>query len=599
MKQNKEQQELLAELINVFIDIDERIKLLHKDSSDVFLQLNSYLKDYYKKYGIITKNVTQIFDTTTGGSNNSLAEEFNSIYKELKNYKNNTEHENKTNLNLLNQLNGKVNYISVIIRNFKQELTTFIFLITNYKLIANNENYDKSANEIIMKWERLAINSQNSLAQLSREFDKLKSDTDSLYKTCTYFYEDSANQVFGFFEDLKSSSAMISEKEKDSSVLLELLKDKMQNSKESIGNIITHLQYHDIIRQKIEHIQTSHKGIVDSLKRERGIDETATANGDDENTKLALISDISGLQSAQLILISKEYQKALEVITQNFEKIAGDLTSVSNKSNEFSFETENSDTTIIKGVKNKLDKSLLVLDTFNLTRFNKDLTELVSRFDEIYLRASKTVFEPVCNFEKLASRIDRTAVTDKKGENAPTIMHQLESLAGDIVEKKNAMKSELEEIIRFSAEIVGSRESDEIGSFLEKEQIRLMVVISKILERLDEENRMLDELLVQNHNLSKDIISRLEETINYVDYYELFDNVLNEIIQSLNAINNRLIDKRTGHTEFDKINNLKEIEALYTVASERIIHNRIIEGNKDVDIPETQVDEDDDELELF
>lgn len=596
MTEKREQKELLEDLINVFIEIDGRIKMLHNDSSTVFLQLNSYLKDYYKKYGIISKNVTQIFDTTIGSEGKSLSTEFDQIYKELREYKSSTEKENLSNLNLLGQLNSNVNYVSVIIRNFKQELTTFIFLTTNFRLISNNENFDRSSNETINHWEKIALQIQASLSKLSKAFENLKAKTNALNNDSQSFYDDSISQIFSFFEDLKTSSILINKKERESNTHLSILKKKMENSKNSIGNIITHLQYHDIIRQKIEHIQTSHMNIVESLKKD--IEAHAhTDNAEEKNAKFSLISDISGLQAAQLILISKEYQKALEVITQNFQIIGGDLTSVSNISNDFSFEGKNSDTTITSGIKKKLDNSILVLDAFNLTQFNSDLFKLLKEFDDIYSIWENDILQPLKEFDTLASNIEDESNSVNKAQTSPSIMYQLGSLAKDIVGKRDEMNREIDHMMKFSSKIITGKNQDELGSFLEKEQIRLMVKISKILERLDSENLQLDELLKQNNSLSKDIIHRLEDTINYVDYYELFDNVLKEIIQSLNAINDRLIDGEHRPTEYDKIENLKEIEALYTVASERIIHNNVIEGKGHMDIPEQE--EDSDDIELF
>jgi hypothetical protein len=600
MKETKDQRELLEELIHVFIEIDGRIKMLHNDSSTVFLQLNRYLKDYHKKYGLISKNVTQIFDTTIGSEGKNLSNDFDQIYKELREYKSLTEKESLSNLNQLSKLNSKANFISVIIRNFNQELTTFIFLTTNYRLISNNENFDDASHELISQWEKTAIQIQENLLKLSKAFEQLKTKTNTLHNQSQSFYDDSVNQVFSFYEDLGASSILINKKERESNSHLALLKKKMENSKNSIGNIITHLQYHDIIRQKIEHIQTSHMNIVESLKKDIETNSDSD-NAEEKNAKFPLISDISGLQAAQLILISKEYQKALEVITQNFQIIASDLTSVSNISNDFSYEGKNSETTITQGIKNKLDKSILLLDSFNLSQFNSDLADLLKQFDTIYTIWEDEIYEPLKSFETLASNIEKKADTENHvPSRSPSIIYQLASLAEDILSKRNEMHSEIEQTMKYSSKLIIYNDHGELGSYLEKEQIRLMVKISKILERLDAENLQLDELLQQNNSLSKDIINRLEETINYVDYYDLFDNVLKEIIKSLNMINDQLIDGDHRPTEYDKIKNLKEIEALYTVASERIIHNNVIEGKGQMNIPEEDNDdEEEDEVELF
>jgi len=466
MTKETEKKKLLEDLIDVFVDIDGRIKILHKHSSDVFLQLNSYLKDYYKKHGVVSANVTKIFESTTCTNGKSLSDEFNQIYRELKNYKKNTEKENIANLDLLNQMNSKINYISVVIRNFKQEIQTFTLLTTNFRLIANNEKYNQSTVKLIMDWEIVTQKIQESISQLSKRFDIIKSISNDLFSKLQSFKSDTTYQIFNFYEDLRSSNILISRKEHESGIHLSHLKEKMESSKNSIGNIITHLQYHDIIRQKTEHIQTSHMKIVENLKEEINHSEDAT-NDKNRSKNFALISDIAGLQSAQLILISKEYQKALEVITKNFQQIGNDLTSVSNISNDFSIEDKNSNTTIIRSVKNKLDRSILMLDSFNFSEFNKDLFELLKQFEALYEYTIENIFEPLDVFKSQAAAVGKKLkVTDKKIESTPSIIYQLISLSKDILEKKDDLNMEIENALEFSKNTINQRSQDEIPVLL-------------------------------------------------------------------------------------------------------------------------------------
>jgi deoxyhypusine synthase len=124
-----------------------------------------------------------------------------------------------------------------------------------------------------------------------------------------------------------------------------------------------------------------------------------------------------------------------------------------------------------------------------------------------------------------------------------------------------------------------------------------MVHISKTLESLDTESRQLDEVLLQNWNIRKDIINRLKDTIIQADYYEQFEKVLSVIIEQLNTLNSRL-NKETNHRDkSDKVKNLKEIENYYTVASERIIHQKVIDEDTEIIVPEKSDSEED--MELF
>jgi len=65
----------------------------------------------------------------------------------------------------------------------------------------------------------------------------------------------------------------------------------------------------------------------------------------------------------------------------------------------------------------------------------------------------------------------------------------------------------------------------------------------------------------------------------------------------LNAMNNRLKIDGNGINRSEKIKNLKEIESFYTVASERIIHQKVINDDKEIIMHENSKEEED--LELF
>jgi hypothetical protein len=596
LSQKKNEPVHIEDILNVFHDIENSITEMHKNSSQVFLQLNDFLKEYYKKNSIVSANATQIFDTIVGKKESNLNDELNGIFNELGKYKTGTENELVANLNIYNQLNNKIDYISLVIRNFKQDLTTLKFLISNYKLISNNENTDSDSFENIKKWEKTLIHIHPWLAAVGKLITNLSIYLGALYTNTKTYSQNSVNKNFSFYEELKSALAIVNKKNIESKNFIPILKEKINSSAESISNIITHLQYHDIIRQKVEHIQLSHAKIIMSLKEDIGNSDNELLTEDDD--KFSLISDIAGLQAAQLILITKEYQKALEVISNNFQKMADDLTTVSTITHDFSFDANNSETTLIKVVQERLDKSLLLLDEYNSSSFNQELVTVKEQILDIYKTASNRVLIPL---EELGSprNIFRNNNTElnKDTEHKPSVLLQITALANDIIEKKDDLQEELELVFKLSEKFLVETDSNGFRSNLEKEQIRIMVSISKTLDRLDDEGKQLDSVLLQNLTIKKDIINKLKETINHADYYELFEKVLSVIIEQLNILNNRLRHESSITDRLEKGTNLKEIEALYTVASERIIHQKIIDGDNRIELSDNPAT--DDEMELF
>ncbi len=364
----------IEELISVFHDIETKIGTLHQNSSQVFLQLNEFLKDYFKKNSIVSANATQIFDTILGNKEISLTDELNHIFGSLQKYKTATENEIDANLGTYTQINSKINYVSLLIRNFKQDLITFKFLTTNFRLISNNESFKSASLESVKNWDNALVNIQSWLTEIGKEVGSLSFSVNSMHNNTKVYSQNAINKSFSFYKELESAIEIVNRKNLESESYIPILKEKINNSAGNISDIIKHLQYHDIIRQKVEHIQHSHFKIIASLNKEMPASEL---NAEKENEKLfSLIADISGLQAAQLILITKEYQKALEVISANFQNMTDDLSAISTISHEFSFEDENSDTTLIRHVQERLDRSLRLLDEYNSNPLNEELLTL-------------------------------------------------------------------------------------------------------------------------------------------------------------------------------------------------------------------------------
>ncbi len=596
MSNNLDPQVKTEELVDTFSNIDSRISELHEHSSGVFMKLNTYLKDYYKKINIISENASRIFDAILGNGKNNLLEELDNLYLKIKEYRNIAEEENKKSVRHLNEINLKTRYLSVAIRNFKQDLITFKYLTTNYRLVSNYEKFDSNWSDSLEVWDHITNNVQPSLTSVGKEIDELKLQISSYIDKSEHCNNDSSKSISGLSDEIKSIYNNVLEKSLQSEKYFPVLKEKSKKSSDSIGNIITHLQYHDIIRQKIEHIQQYHQNVIDALKNEELNRKGLPSEFGDR--KFGQIADIVGLQAEQLILVSREYQNALEVITRNFQIIADDINTISNISNEFCSDEKNKDITLLKQVKNKLDEGILMLDITNIGLINKDLLLVRKKIHEIHKYTSELITEPVNQLEKTELFKGVNLTPGASPEHAsPSILLQITGLAKDISDKKEDLQLRITELLEMSEKLSTSVDDNGMGSMAEQVQIRLMVKLTSILDTLDEDNKQLDNVLLQNQILNQDIINEIEGTINRVEYYELFESVLKTVIAKLNDVNLKLRDEKQAGIKNADSQDLKSIEALYTVASERLIHKNFMNGANSIDISDEEDSSDD--IELF
>lgn len=131
-----------------------------------------------------------------------------------------------------------------------------------------------------------------------------------------------------------------------------------EDSLKDISSIVTKLQFHDIIRQQLEHIEQTNNTIVIELQ---GSADTTNPQQGPHNHYLSIIPEIARLHVAQLTHTNLEYQSTFAVIKATLQSIGGHskaiadictlLTSVDEAKNA---ETESVQPQAIRELANKL-----------------------------------------------------------------------------------------------------------------------------------------------------------------------------------------------------------------------------------------------------
>ncbi|HEX2968663.1 MAG TPA: hypothetical protein VHO46_06125 [Bacteroidales bacterium] len=584
MNKNTSIQISKGELINTFSDIDSKINSLHLRSSSDFMKLNDYLKDYYTKTRIIYENAFNIIETISGGRGIDLVKELEEIHQKIESHRTKIRQEDQQSLRMLKDIIHKSNHLNIILKNLRQDFITLKFLSTNYNLVSKCKDTDPDQDVDFTTWIKEIYSTHRLLMSVTFSLDRFKERVTSSIRNLESKTEQSLNICQKLSRDTIKNIESVKRKSTESKLQFPLLKEKSVESSKSINDIITYLQYHDIIRQKIQHIQKSHYKIIEDLNNNN--------NGNGENYSkedYSKIADIIDLQAAQLLLVSKEYQNAINVITGNFQGIAKDLTTISGISDKFSFKDEDSEMTLLKQIKDQLDQGIILLDLNNFNEINAELNSSGDALDKIISQVDG-VIKPLLSKLILPGNAGKHDSDNSSGNG---IYSQILSLSRDI----NIKHNELDTIITDISDLSGSMAfTDELESFenqLEFDRIQLMVNISKILATLDKDDEELDIVLKQNRDLNTNILEIIEDAISKGDYYEYFETTVENVIGQLNHINSRI--KTDNDVDRDKAKNLNEVKPNYTVESERTIHEQVISGKVNTDniadnIPENEIE---------
>lgn len=589
----------IQQFIEIFSGIDEQIFQLHQCSSDDFLGLNSDFKHYFKQSKLISDNASQIFNELAKSESAGLLREIETFYKEIKHIQSTFSNLLDNSIKQLSQILSLLDKLYLPVKNLNQDLLTLKILLTNLKIFSSaNPSSANSLDEIVQKFNRVINDFKTYSFQNESNLEQLKEHVMATYTKFETIRNSSVKDLDLILNNVHMGIILFAEKHEEVSRLIPQLSKQTENSSKSIADIITNLQYHDIIRQKMEHVHATHKKLLAEL------DDTAKTKEKDslDNTDILLlkIRDIANLQSAQLVYANKEYQSAIEVITDKFMNIGNNMTIIASMCHEIYLSQDNSNEFHMQGFITRLKSSASVLNRF-LSATNDYTLHIDQLFAQVgHATKSVTVFSnSIVNlkdvFTSTHKAFSETDLNDKKlGESLKHIQNLYKDVEG------------FEEIIKdgFSkVELIANQFLPENSKTLAQAKITGMFAqsadsMNSIIEKLNDKNAKIDSLLSKSISISKTILKDINESIGKVKYYDFFEKVIVDIIGEFNHIHRLLKTEVNFKNEED----LEDVRKSYTMASEHKIHNQVIKGLDEegvVDLFDEDIDTDDDNLELF
>lgn len=599
MEQNKNKSVSRSELINTFSNIDEKISDLHQCSAKDFLQLNSYLKDYHQKTSRISENASTIFKMLGGEKGTRLLKTLEEIHMKIQDCQYRNDEVSNEYILTLEKMLARIILLTVSLKNFKQDLTAFKFLVSNYKLISNYERFDPEWNRTVSSWEVHIRDIRSTLPDMASGLERFKSQLYTLINESRNMQEGSSVSYKHLRKDVETCIKLISRKNQESTLQIPFLQQKIENSSQSIANIITHLQYQDIIKQKIDHIRQSHMQIIEDLQfHDQGEDKGS------ENSGLASyyqkVGDVAGLQIAQLLLVNNEYQGAIEVIIKSFQQIGEDLAAISDISHKISFESDKSEITHVRHIKDKLNEGIHALETDKIN--GKYLLDRVPGEVENKLlsaiRQIPDLFGKITGHELF--KIEENTGVPQYSEKHPRVLRQIISFLNETSAKAEKFSEHVSELMDLSVQLAHAGEGMNWTRSFEQDRLNITLDLRDVLEILEEENLALDQQLDQNQLMYEEIMDNIKNAIHKIDYYDFFEKVIEEVIMGLNDINFKLKPQGGDNPRNATMDNLEDLKSFYTMESERIIHQRVSENKNDnPGSIELSIETDDSAIELF
>ncbi|MBQ1884585.1 MAG: hypothetical protein II165_06150, partial [Bacteroidales bacterium] len=264
---DEKSQKSIKEIILVFSDIDVKITALNECSAEDFLSLNNYLKKFYKDAKVISGQTEQIYDIIAGDAHEKFFDELLGLQDSLNNKINMLKNKILKSIRGLEKMHTALNLVFVPLKNFNLNILTLNFLLVNLKLnvaYSDSENIKKVSDlidSITDEINKLKI----ILPKISESMLMVKNVTRLSSGKLIEIRKKNILDIDRVTGQINDSIIMLKNKQAVAAQKLPELTKRTQNYFDSVNKIITNLQYHDIIRQKMEHVQATHKNIIKEL----------------------------------------------------------------------------------------------------------------------------------------------------------------------------------------------------------------------------------------------------------------------------------------------------------------------------------------------
>jgi hypothetical protein len=581
----------INDISNAFSQIDNKLMSLHECSADDFLRLNSDFKSLFKHSKIISENVDIIFDIFNTNRNKELYSKIHLFYDQLKTQTDIFDQKISLTMEFLEELSNKLRFVFFPIKNFNQNLMSLKYLMANLNLTLSISNNSSDSTEQFKLVEEKINELKLVSERISKSLNHLRKTAKITHSNFLQVKNQNVIKIEVLLSNVKSRINRIEKKYIENKDCIPQIRRKTEKSADSISDIIKKLQYQDIIKQKMEHIQKTHTDLIVELNKfENASDDEKHIN--DKAKFFLRIRDIAGLQAAQLIQANKEYQSALEIIVNNFMQVGDNMQVISEMCGNINSEEKDDEVQLFNEI---IEQIVITENNFkSKSEQNKTLKSELTLIEQQLEQSGDffTVFKKLTselnqNLNLYFNNINEQALADVKLINS---MNQVKDLHSEIVinaasldEITDKLNPIIKRIQNFTSEYSKLDFNDNFDE------------IKKIVSQLYSFRKNAEVKLKENHEISKEALTNIKKSISAIKYYDFFENIIEEIISELNTINfNLKIKSEESLSSIEE--NLVKLKEYYTMETEHKIHDQVSKGaevNIDID------NDEDGEIEFF
>lgn len=501
------------------------------------------------------------------------------ILDRISGYLKHAEEEVQHNIEILQQVLMMIDPIFNPLKGFEKIIKMLNILgtatkIENARLDSNNDKFSNLSEAV----RNLSNNMKSKIVNIEESSELLSRIINEKLTKIFKLKEIQYSQTTNILGNIKACLTTLLEKQHLSSETAKDLSIRSNEISTRIDEVVISLQFHDITRQKIEHVKETLDELAGEFEAE--LKNNIRIRLSDCPNLISLVKKtgaICELQAAQIRLSRDEILSAVHGIIGSLNGIVKNITDISGNVQQLVTISHNDRKAFFKEIESGIESIITSLFTnvkvnLELTSTIKSIVEMVREMDGFVKDIKKIDLE--IELIALNGLINAAHIGNNEGAALSILAESIQRLSVDARQQIITVSYILEGMIAAGEGLKHGTNTEISENEIVVEDIKQD--LENILTSLRQVNDKLTRRFVQMTHKAQFVTADIKETITGIKVHKLSDNVLTGIISTLDEIARQSRELVPETNENEKVKNIKNLTMKYTMKGERDIHNSFI-----------------------
>ncbi len=339
---------------------------------------------------------------------------------------------------------------------------------------------------------------------------------------------------------------------------------------ENISDAVLSMQFHDIVRQQVEHVEEALRDIIDVIEDPSSFKYIQEDEASTEREIIAWIKDVCQIQISQLEHGDTSFVHAVDSFRNNLQGIANNILSISDDIAELTSSGGREGSQVLDQMDNGIGRIMEGLRTFaeqgdDIGRIMKSVAETVAEMSSF-----------VSEIEEVGSEIELIAInasikaahTGEEGKALGVLASAIQHLSVQARHQTDAVGSVLSNISSSSDVLQANADA-----YHDMSQVEDMVgTLQSLANDIKHVKIEVDNAFTSLHSKSNKIGSALNTVADTISLHHDVSRSLSSGKRSIQSILNSALHLVPNEMDTNRDERLKELHSRYTMEIERSIH---------------------------